>query len=130
MIPTQRVRVQKGGRGGRRRNPTIETTRGKEKSKAPAVFGFQSVPRENWERAFGKFDPQKFRRAVAEQNQRKKEELSQVRDGSKAAPAILGDNKGPGRRLYRGFDFGLGKVIHGRSDRRESMKAQGLVEAG
>ena len=89
------------------------------------VFGFSHVPRDRWEQAFGKWTPEKLQAAVAEQKERKAAAPAPVR-----APAVHGDIKGMGRRLYRGFDVGLGREIHGKAHRRQVMAELGKVEAG
>jgi hypothetical protein len=92
-----------------------------------AVFSFGSVPAENWERAFGRWTPETFRAAKAELAQRRSAERGARVPGG-GAPAVHGDNKGAGRRLYRGFDYGLGCRVEGRADRRRTMQALGLRE--
>jgi hypothetical protein len=87
------------------------------------VFNFDMISRERWAQAFGDYDPEKFRKAFAEQEERKRQSLAQSRKDAKGT-AVHGDNKGAGRRMFHNvFDWGLGQVVHSRSHRRELMKA-------
>jgi hypothetical protein len=92
------------------------------------VVSFRDIPRDRWEMAFGKHDPEKFRQAARAQADERKAE-SQERAGKSLPAAVHGDNKGAGRRLYRGFDWGLGRHIDGKGDRRRAMDAAQLRPA-
>jgi hypothetical protein len=92
------------------------------------VVSFRDIPRDRWEQAFGKHDPEKFRRAAREQAEARKAEAREVAERPQAA-AVHGDNKGTGRRMYHGFDWGLGCQIDGKGDRRRKMDAAGLKAA-
>jgi hypothetical protein len=88
------------------------------------TFSFRDVPRERWEAIFGPESErvERFRAALA----RQKAAGGERTPGP--APAVHGDRKGAGRRLYRGFDFGLGRMIEGRADRRRAMEELHLQE--
>ena len=92
------------------------------------VVSFRDIPRDRWEKAFGKQDPEKFRRAAQEQAEAKKA-AARERATEALGAAVHGDNKGAGRRLYRGFDWGLGRHIDGKGDRRRAMDAARLTAA-
>jgi hypothetical protein len=89
---------------------------------------FDDIPRDRWEACFGKWDPERFRQAVEEQK-RGKAGLADAA-ASRSLPAIHGDNKGPQRRMYHGFDYGLGREIHGRADRKRAMAELGVECVG
>lgn len=94
------------------------------------MYSFGHVSRDRWAQAFGERTPEEqaavFRQALAEQRARKERAEEPPRRG----PAVHGDNKGPGRRLYQGFDFGLGVYVHGKAHKRAEMQRLGVVEAG
>lgn len=90
----------------------------------PALFTFADVPRDRWEAAFGAWTPETFRAAKTVQDAARK--AGRATTPRAAAPAVHGDCKGPGRRLYRGFDYGLGQRIEGRTHRREVMRQLGV----
>lgn len=119
------INVSAGNRKRRgRRQPLTRILSAQDRARrGAAAFDFKDVSRDRWEQAFGPYDPEKFRRALAEQR------AGKAAVQRPRAAAVHGDNKGAGRRLYNGFDFGLGEYIHGRSDRRRCMAEAGLREA-
>jgi len=92
------------------------------------VVSFRDIPRDRWEQAFGKHDPEKFRQAARQQAEERKAEARERATEARGA-AVHGDNKGMGRRMYRGFDWGLGRQIDGKGDRRRAMEAARLKPA-
>jgi hypothetical protein len=72
----------------------------------------------------------RFRRLVREADRERKKQDGQDGQDTPRGPAIHGDIKGPGRRLYNGYDHGLGCEVHGRSDRRRKMVEIGLKHWG
>ena len=92
------------------------------------VVSFRDIPRDRWEMAFGKHDPEKFKAAARAQLEARKEAEREASARPQAA-AVHGDCKGTGRRLYRGFDWGLGRQIDGKGDRRRAMDAAQLKPA-
>lgn len=128
-VKPKRSLVQRSGAPDQTRveKPDPKANAGRRK-KGIAQFGFDSVPRDNWERAFGKWTPEKFHKALAEQ--RRKQETASAESAGQRAPAVHGDCKGMGRRLYRGFDYGLGVRVEGRAHRREVMKRMGVEATG
>ncbi len=126
------IRV-KQGQGRRRRRRTKKEMREDSlpnagtRQQRTSIFTFSSVTRERWEQCFGEWNPERFRQAMEEQKKKKREAAARAAQGTSAA--VHGDNKGAGRRLYRGFDWGLGAHVEGRSDRKQLMKEKGLREA-
>lgn len=139
--PIPHIRLKAGGRSSGPRPKRLDPISSAERSAARAdrakvgrsssrsvVVSFQDIPRDRWEKAFGKFDPEKFKRAVAAQKEERRTEERAAAQRPMAA-AVHGDCKGAGRRLYRGFDWGLGKQIDGKGDRRRAMEAARLKPA-
>lgn len=94
-----------------------------------SVVTFSNVPRERWEACFGKWTPEKFRKAKAEQEAARAQAAAEAEARERSA-AVFGENKGAGRRMFKPgtFDWGLGSEIKGRTHRRELMKSMGLRE--
>jgi len=118
-------RKRKRRRAERARMDTLPSAETERKRQRSSTFTFKNVSNERWEKCFGKWTPEVFRKAKEEQDRKKAEGQAQT---AKSA-AVHGDNKGAGRRMYRGFDWGLGRHIEGRSDRRQAMQELGLREA-
>ena len=76
---------------------------------------YRDVPRDRWEKAFGKFDPEAFKKAVREQKTKKKK----APKGEKS-PVIHDD------RNYLGYDYGLGVELKGRAHFKQVLKDKGL----
>ena len=89
---------------------------------------FESCDRTKWDAIFGEWTPEKFRQAKEELEAKKNEADECMAPHS---VAIHGDDAG--RRMFGGFDSGLGVYIdphRARAHRREVMQAKGLVECG
>lgn len=121
-------RSLKGGKKkrGERPDPTLSAAKLKRRR---SMFSFQEIERDRWAKAFGVRTPEEqaaiFRAALEEQRRRKA-----TVDVKERAPAVHGDIKGMGRRLYNGFNPGLGVYTHGRSHTRSVEKAMGLHAVG
>ena len=126
MLPPGVVNVKSGSRKRVRKQaaPRQLLSADDRKRKAGVTFSFENVSRKNWEKAFGPFDPNKFRKAKAAQDAAKKQDFS-----APLPAAVHGDNKRAGRRLYNGFDWGLGATVQGRSHHKRLMAERNLREA-
>ena len=94
---------------------------------ASKSFTFESCSKETWESIFGEWTPEKFRQAKEELEAKNADAVETEGHGV----AIHGDDAG--RRMFGGFDAGLGVYIdphRARAHRREVMQAKGLTECG
>ena len=102
-----------------------------QEKKGRLAVTFKDIPRQTWEKVFGSEDDRqaRFRAGLKDQKTKQDMALSPV-----SAPAIFGENKGAGRRMFGGthrgvWDEGLGIKVYGRNHRNKLMKAAGLREA-
>lgn len=90
------------------------------------AFTYEKCTQEEWDKIFGKpLTVEEFRRAKAELDAKRP-----VGDEEHLV-AIHGEDAG--KRIYGGFDHGLGVTIdphRARAHRKEMMKAKGLTECG
>lgn len=108
-----------------RRDTQTEIPKPRGKSNRCSIFTFNHISRERWNQSVGEWSPEKWRAALEEQKRRKG-------GNSGAEPmvaAVHGDNKGAGRRLYKGFNWGLGAYVESRSEEKRLMKQAGLQHA-
>ena len=82
-----------------------------------SAFSFNHISADKWEAAFGKHDPEAFRKAVRAKR-------------VKASPDVEKCVHIQTDKMYEGYDPGLGAFVQSRAHRKELMKAKGLRECG